>query len=138
MRTLNDFENWFLGKPGSGSSSAELPIVARFWNGGASTPYQMKKVTPRGAFIVDSDRWYPGTIIAMTLQYDPLSVKTPGPDERVSASVCMHAKVTALWPGGADVQFVFLNEQEVHRFKEFLAIAEAAGMQADAQAPGVQ
>ena len=123
MPSFRDLGNWILNRDEDFNPvTLNQPIVAHFWNGGSSTRYEVKSVSPSGAFIAADDRWYPGTIITMTFQYDahPANALAPG---AAGESIFMRGKVTKISPGGVEVRFVFLSEDERGRFKKFLAIA---------------
>jgi len=42
-------------------------LVAHFFTGGAPQAHEVRDVSPTGLYIVTSERWYPGTVIRMTL-----------------------------------------------------------------------
>src|SRR5260370_40606513 len=46
-----------------------LPLVAYYWNGASPQAYQVKAVSPAGAYIVTPDRWDMGTGLRLTIQY---------------------------------------------------------------------
>lgn len=127
MTNLKRLENWTEHRAGgTDRKGVGLPVVANFWTGGAPTPCEVRSLTPSGAFIVTNEQWYPGTVLRMTLQYDPRSAEVASLGDRARASVSVNAKVTTLWPLEADVEFVYLNEDELRRFEEFLATAQAS------------
>ena len=45
-------------------------VQALYTNGGPVESHVVKDVTKKGAMIETDDRWYPGTIVDMTLRYD--------------------------------------------------------------------
>jgi hypothetical protein len=123
MPSLRDFENWILNRDFN-PVTLKRPIVAHFWNGGASTKYEVRSVSPSGAFILANDQWCTGTIISMTFQYDA-PADSPAAATPPAEPNFVRAKVTNTWPGVVEVEFVFLDEKERLRFKKFLAIAQA-------------
>ena len=66
-----------------------------------------------GAFIVTSEKWYPGTIINLTLQRG--SQVTRG-DETLP----LRSRVVTPGPDGARVQFLYLNRREREAARKFL------------------
>lgn len=130
MVSFRDFENWIMNRDQDYNPvTLKQPIVTHFWNGGASAKYEVKRVSPGGAFILANDQWYPGTIITMTFQYDAPPANSPAPAAPAAEPIFVRGKVTKISPGGVEVQFVFLNESERLRFRKFLAVAQAPSSQ---------
>ena len=126
MATFKPPESWIEHRAeGKDPKGVRFPVVANFWTGGAPEQYEIKSLNPSGAFIVTKERWYPGTVLRMTLEYDPRSAEVSGLGDRAHASVFVYAKVVRCWPLGVDVEFVYQSEEEIRRFEEFLAIGHA-------------
>lgn len=43
-------------------------LVAYYWTGSTPRAYQIADISPAGLFLLTEDRWYPGTLVLMTLQ----------------------------------------------------------------------
>lgn len=57
-------------EPEDARKSTRLPVaglVAHFFTGGAPVAHEIRDVSATGLYVVTSERWYPGTIIRMTL-----------------------------------------------------------------------
>jgi PilZ domain len=76
------------------------PLVAYFWNGAESTPHAVRDISAEGMFILTEQRWYPGTVITMTLQRRGMSGSDPG------ASVRLQAQVVRSDEGGVGLAFI--------------------------------
>jgi len=49
-------------------------MVAYYWEGGKSEPHAVREASCSGLYLVTNHRWYPGTIVTMTLQRTKSSV----------------------------------------------------------------
>jgi hypothetical protein len=61
---------WLSPEPGDARKSARLPVaglVAHFFTGGAPVAHEIRDVSSTGLYVITNERWYPGTIIRMTL-----------------------------------------------------------------------
>ena len=77
-----------------------LPLAAYYWGGGSSEPHQVRDIGIDGMYLVTEDRWYPNTLIKMTLTR---SDKDQGEPDR---SIAVTARV--LRAGTDGVAFVFV------------------------------
>jgi hypothetical protein len=77
-----------------------VSLVAHYWDGAAPVAHFVRDVSMTGLFLVTEQRWYPGTVIRMTITYSDL----PDADERRSIQVL--AKVTRASSDGVGCSFV--------------------------------
>ena len=100
---------------------SRLPeIVVHYWDGSAPEGRRLRDISETGAYIVASERWYPGTVIMLILQgcqTKTLSDGTTAP----SASTCIPARVVRQDTGGMAVEFAFRDKVEKNAFRIFLA-----------------
>jgi len=93
-------------------------VFVYYWEGAASAPRGVRNLSVTGAEIVTPDRWYPGTIINLTLQ-------SGGQAEGDGAATCkalsMRSKVVAHSRDGVRLEFLYLNQQEREAARRFLA-----------------
>jgi len=57
-------------EPADARKAARQPVagvVAHFFTGGAPIAHEIRDVSVTGLYVVTAERWYPGTIIRMTL-----------------------------------------------------------------------
>lgn len=104
-----------------------VPVVA-FWVGDDKpTPYELRNVTSRGAYVATHQRWYPGTIVMMSFRYDPSYLQVTQIDGNAEANIQMRAKVVRHGSDGVGVRFIYLNEGERRAFERFLDGARVRG-----------
>ena len=46
---------------------AALPLVVHYWDGASPEPRQVRDISVDGMYLATEDRWYPNTLIKMTL-----------------------------------------------------------------------
>ena len=82
-------------------------LVAYFWEGGAPAPHAVRDLSTHGAYIVTTEKWYPGTIVQLTLQYGLTAVDSGG-----GAALVVRSTVLAQGADGIRVQFLYLTRHE--------------------------
>ncbi len=95
------------------------PVVAVYTNGGPAEPHVVQNLNKRGAVVKTEDRWYPGTVVDMTLRYDDHYAKLSKMGKTAGDSVHVRAKVVGAAEDGVKVEFVFLKRVEKRDFKRF-------------------
>ena len=77
-----------------------LPLVAHYWDGGAPIAHEVRDISRRGLYLSTEQRWYPGTLVMLTLQREDLSESHP------DRSITIRAKVIRSDAGGVGFSFV--------------------------------
>jgi PilZ domain len=77
-----------------------VSLVAHYWDGAAPVAHVVRDVSMSGLFLVTEQRWYPGTVIRMTLNYTDL------PDADKHRAIQVLAKVTRAGGDGVGCSFV--------------------------------
>jgi hypothetical protein len=105
--TKNWLQRWLslgAGEPRKYSRENLPTIVAYFFNGGAPIPCNVGNVSLGGMYIHTTERWYPGTIVRMTLT-----------DRRMPVSdrcITLNGMVVRWDNEGVGVHFVFQKEEK--------------------------
>lgn len=73
-------------------------LVAYYWDGGNPKAHNVKDISLTGLYLLTKDRWYPGTVIRLTLQKE----KTTVPSDRW---LMVHAKVVRQDSDGVGLVF---------------------------------
>jgi len=76
------------------------------------------------AYIVTPDRWYPGTLLLLTFQYNTGATDAP-PGLDPKTTVTLGAKLARIGPDGIGVSFLHANHGERVDFEKFLDCARA-------------
>jgi len=76
-------------------------LVAHFFTGGAPVAHAIRDVSASGLFVVTAERWYPGTIVRMTLSKPDIG---QAPSQR---SITIQARSVRWGNDGVGLEFVF-------------------------------
>jgi hypothetical protein len=116
------------------SGRMSLPLVAYYWNGASPQAYHVKTVSQVGAYIVTSDRWYRGTVLRLTFQYNGsngggngIMQAHPSLGYDPERTQMVLAKLVRTGPDGVAVRLIYLNRRERRSFRKFLAAVKAQG-----------
>ncbi len=97
--------NWFtrlvLGEPADPRKATResLPgLIAYFFTGGTPVAHPVRDISATGMYIVTSERWYPGTVIRITLtdQHNPIAER----------SITVNAKAARWGSDGVGLEFL--------------------------------
>jgi Flp pilus assembly protein TadG len=92
-----------------------LPLVAFYWNGSESVAHAVLNVSNAGLYLITKERWYPGTVVTMTLQRAEAGASDP---ER-AITVC--GRVVRSGADGVGIQFIWPDTQNDRRPDNFSA-----------------
>ena len=108
------------------SRAFEPKVVVYYWDGSVPAGHQLRDVSPTGAYLYTSERWYPGTIIRLLLQRKDIQGKdTPstGGDTAMGApsSASIPARVLRHGSDGVAVEFLFRNSEDRQLLESLIA-----------------
>jgi uncharacterized membrane protein (UPF0127 family) len=83
-------------------------LAAYYWTGDAPKAHRIKDISPMGLYVVTEERWYPGTLILMTLQAAGDNV------ESVERSIAVHSRAVRWGNDGVGLQFIPQDGQMAH------------------------
>jgi hypothetical protein len=75
-------------------------LAAYFWTGGAPQPHAIRNISSTGMYVVTEERWYPGTLVQMTLR--KADREGTGPE----ASIALLTRVNRWGNDGVGLGFV--------------------------------
>ncbi len=79
-------------------------LTAYYWDGGLPTPHEVTNLSDTGAYIQSASKWYPGTVIELTLQ---LTANNAGKLPGEKMAVQLPCRVVRCGPDGVGVRFLF-------------------------------
>lgn len=86
---------------------ASLPgLTAYFWTGATPLPHTIRDISYTGLYVVTEERWYPGTLIQMTLK------KTGSGGPKSEVSIALHAKALRWGNDGVGLEFVVRDPRD--------------------------
>jgi hypothetical protein len=98
----------------------EPRLVAFYWDGAAPEPRYIRDVSSTGFYLLTEQRWYPGTLITMTLQ------RTEKTDDGSKSSIAVQAKV--IRPGDDGVALAFVLPRAKDARSVISIIADGVGL----------
>ncbi len=93
-------QNW-LSSDRRRASRQPLPgLVAYYWTGSAPRAYQIADISASGFYLLTEERWFPGTMVLMTLQ------RTDGSGKNLDDSIAVQSRVVRWGSDGLGLAFV--------------------------------
>jgi hypothetical protein len=89
-------------------------LAAFFWTGAAPVEHGIRDISSTGLFLVTEERWYPGTVVMMTLQ------KKGEPIDSPNRSIAVQSRAVRWGEDGVGLQFVLPAANERKRGKNLL------------------
>jgi hypothetical protein len=86
-------------------------LAAYYWTGAAPEARNIKDISSTGLYVVTEERWYPGTLLLMTLQ------KTDEGEESSERSIAVHSRAVRWGDDGVGLQFILKNTPPLDRRK---------------------
>lgn len=77
-------------------------LVAYYWTGSAPRAYQIADISATGFYLLTEERWYPGTMVLMTLQ------RTDSDGQNLEDSIAVQSLVVRWGSDGLGLAFVLV------------------------------
>lgn len=100
---------WWSPDPRKAPRMKEPGVAAYYWNGAAPEAKEIKDISASGLYVVTEERWYPGTLVLMTLQ------QTDNGEEVVERSIAVQSRAVRWGPDGVGLQFLLVDERDPSR-----------------------
>jgi hypothetical protein len=78
-------------------------LAAYYWTGAAPKAHDIRDISSTGLYVVTEERWYPGTLILMTLQ------PSGDGEESIEQSIAVHSRAVRWGNDGVGLQFIPLD-----------------------------
>jgi hypothetical protein len=96
-------------------------LAAYFWTGGCPQAHDVRNISPSGIYVVTDERWYPGTLVQVTLK------KTAPGKKQPESSISLLARANRWGNDGVGLSFV-IRDNRKPRGKQ---VEEADGIDED-------
>jgi hypothetical protein len=93
-------ERWWSPDPRKAPRDHADSLAAYYWTGGPPAAHQIKDISSTGLYVVTEERWYPGTLVLMTLQV------TDAGEKLTERTICVHSRAVRWGKDGVGLQFV--------------------------------
>lgn len=100
-------ERWWSPDPRKAPREASDGLAAYYWTGGPAEAHPIRDVSATGLYVVTEERWYPGTLVLMTLQI------MNGVEETAERAITVHSRAVRWGNDGVGLQFVLAKNQDV-------------------------
>jgi hypothetical protein len=92
-------------EPRKAARTALDGLTAYFWNGGVSVGHTIRDISSTGLYVLTEERWYPGTLIQMTLK------KVDAGNPNAACSISVMVKVHRWGNDGVGLSFVVRDKR---------------------------
>lgn len=86
---------------------ASPQLVAFYWDGSPPKAHGIRDISSTGLYLITEGRWYPGSLVRMTLQADGTAVNGTG------ESVAVEAEVIRVGADGVGLAFVLPGKKGI-------------------------
>jgi uncharacterized protein len=93
-------ERWWSPDPRKAPREPAPGLAAYYWTGGPPEARPIKDISSTGLYLITEERWYPGTLILMTLQVTAFG------EEVAERTICVHTRAVRWGKDGVGLQFV--------------------------------
>jgi c-di-GMP-binding flagellar brake protein YcgR len=90
-------------------------VVAYFWDGGTPTAHCIRDISATGMYLLTAQRWYPGTLLMITLQ------RTEKDEAGVRQSIRLQARVMRSADDGVGLRFVVPKTEDGRQVQRYIA-----------------
>jgi len=105
-RPRNWLQRWWSPDPRKAPRDGVPGLAAYYWNGEAPMAHGIRNISFSGLYVVTEERWYPGTLVLMTLQRNDLG------EEMAERSIAVQTRAVRWGPDGVGLQFILPDEQD--------------------------
>lgn len=115
----NWLERWWSPDPRKAPREDNPGLAAYYWNGAAPEAHGIRDISSSGMYVVTEERWYPGTLVLMTLQ------RTDVGEEMAERSISVLSRAVRWGQDGVGLQFILADAKDAR--KGNVPLIEAAG-----------
>jgi PilZ domain len=108
-------ERWWSPDPRKAPREIVPGLAAYYWNGAAPEAHGIRDISSSGMYVVTEERWYPGTLVLMTLQ------RTDCGEEIEERSISVQSRAVRWGNDGVGLKFVLPEEKDLKRGHNMLA-----------------
>jgi uncharacterized membrane protein (UPF0127 family) len=104
-------QRWWSPDPRRAPRVKEPGLAAYYWNGAAPVAHGVRDISSSGLYVVTEERWYPGTLVLMTLQ------RSDHGEEYAERSIAVQSRAVRWGPDGVGLQFILTDDQDLRHGK---------------------
>jgi len=105
------FGRWWSPDPRKAPRMQEPGVAAYYWNGSSPEAHGIRDISSSGLYVVTEERWYPGTLVLMTLQ------RTDCGEEVAERTIAVQSRAVRWGSDGVGLQFILPEQKEIREGK---------------------
>jgi len=105
-------ERWWSPDPRKAPRGKADGLAAYYWTGSIPEPHTIKDISSTGLYLITEERWYPGTLVLMTLTI------TEQGEECMERSIAVHSRAVRWGSDGVGLQFILTNPEDKRRGRQ--------------------
>jgi hypothetical protein len=105
----NWLERWWSPDPRKAPREQGKGLAAYYWNGAAPAAHTIRDISATGLYVVTEERWYPGTLVLMTLQ------TTEDGEKTAERSISVMSRAVRWGNDGVGLQFMMPGEDDAQK-----------------------
>ena len=105
----NWLQRWWSPDPRKAPREPTPGLAAYYWNGASPVAHNIRDISASGLYVVTEERWYPGTLLLMTLQ------RTDCGEEAQERSIAVQSRAVRWGQDGVGLQFILPDPQDARR-----------------------
>jgi len=102
----NWLERWWSPDPRKAPREPGPGLAAYYWNGATPQAHSVRYISSTGLYVVTEERWYPGTLVLMTLQ------NTEAGEKIGERSISVMSRAVRWGNDGVGLQFMLPDEKQ--------------------------
>ncbi len=99
-------DRWWSPDPRKAPRKAAAGLAAYYWNGSNAHARAIRDISATGLYVVTEERWYPGTLVLMTLE------RSDRGEQVAEQSIAVESRAVRWGPDGVGLQFILPGEQD--------------------------
>lgn len=101
MSAVKSWLDWLTSVERRGAGRQQmLPLIAHYWDGGVPIAHRVRDISSQGMYLLTRQRWYPGTLVMLSLQRQDLAASDP------HRAIAVKGKVVRSGQDGVGFSFV--------------------------------
>lgn len=106
------FERWQSRDKRKAERRPWPPLVAHYWTGAAPAAQRIRDISATGLYLLTEARWYPGTVIKITLQSPGAESDHADGEIGSGRSISVQSKVVRQGEDGVGLEFVLPQSKD--------------------------
>jgi uncharacterized membrane protein (UPF0127 family) len=102
----NWLERWWSPDPRKAPRTPAPGLAAYYWNGASPVAHSIRDISSSGLYLVTEERWYPGTLVLMTLQ------RTDCGEEVAERTIAVQSRAVRWGPDGVGLHLILRDDED--------------------------